>query len=106
AMELEHLSETRDHLRQIRERVVELLTRRQIGLAEARQVRRDHSVAVGQFWNQIAKHVTRGREAVQQQQHWCVRGASLAIGYAEAIDIDPVVANGAHLSFPCEEESL
>ncbi len=39
-------------------------------LAKTRIVRRDHVEAIGEGGNQVAEHVRRGREAVQQQDNW------------------------------------
>jgi hypothetical protein len=50
------------------ERVGKLAARRHVGLAEARQIGRDDVEAIGQQRDQIAEHVARAREAVQQQQ--------------------------------------
>ena len=57
----------------------------------------DYSVLVGQLRNQVPKHVTRGWKAVQQQQRWSAHRPGLAIGHAEAININPVVLNDAHI---------
>jgi hypothetical protein len=46
---------------------------------EAWKIGRDQVVPVGQGWNQIAEHVRRGREAVQQEKVRRVFRACLAI---------------------------
>ena len=57
---------------------------RQIGVAEARQIRGDNVEPVGQQRDEVAEHVARAREAVQQEQPRRIRGARLAIEDLEA----------------------
>ena len=63
----ELLGELVDHLRQVVERVSELVVRRHRAVAVAGIVRRDHVILVGQRGNQIAEHLRAGRKAVEQQ---------------------------------------
>ena len=68
---------------------------RHVALAEARIVRRDHAVAVGQRRDQVAEHVRGGREAVQQQHDRRVRRPGLAIEDPHAVDRGgPVMGDG------------
>ena len=68
------------------EGVSEFRVIRRIALAEARVVRRDDMVAVGQGGNEVAEHVRRGRETVQQQHDRRLGRAGLAIEDLDAID--------------------
>src|SRR3546814_18141130 len=67
-------------------RSVEALDRGHGGGAEAGIVRRQHVVALGERRDQLAEHVRRGGEAVQQQHGGARRIASLAIGDLAALD--------------------
>src|SRR5215813_11675925 len=60
------LGEAVDHAGNVLECVSEFFSRRHVGLAEPRKVRRDHKKFVGEQRDQITKHVTGTREAVQQ----------------------------------------
>jgi len=66
-IESDDLGEALDHLRYVVECVIELLSRRHVGLAEAGKVRRDHVELIGEPWNQFAEHVASGRKAVQEK---------------------------------------
>ena len=76
---------------QVVEAVVEVLQSRLVAVAEAGVVRRHHVVPVGQRRNQVAEHVRRGREAVQQQDGRGVGRAGLAVEDLDAIDLDGLV---------------
>ena len=97
AVEPDDLGEAVDHLGEIVEGVGELAARRQRGAAEARKVGRDDMEAVGEQRDQIAEHMARGGEAVQQQQLRRMGAARFAIEDVEAVDIDGVIGrNGGH----------
>ena len=66
-LEVEQLSETADHVRDVLEGVGELIPPRLLGHTEARKVGRHDMVAAGQFRDQVAEHMARAREAVKQE---------------------------------------
>ena len=68
AIEADDLGKTVDHAGDVVECVAEFFPRRHVGLAEPGKVRRDHVKSVGEQRDQVAEHVARAREAVQQQQ--------------------------------------
>ena len=55
--------------------------------------------AVGEERDQVAEHVARGREAVQQQQLWRARHARFAIKYIFAVDLGGPIVDGGHDAF-------
>ena len=59
------LGEVVDHASYVVECIPEFFSRRHVGLAETREVWRDHMKFVGEQQNQFTEHVPRGREAVQ-----------------------------------------
>jgi hypothetical protein len=79
AIESHRLSEAVDVFRQVLKRVAKGPAVGDIGEAEAREVRGNYMVAVGQKWNEIAEHV-RGSWKAMEQQNVCGRlGTGLAI---------------------------
>lgn len=52
---------------------------RSVTLPEARIVRRDHSMAVGEKLHQIAEHMRRRREAMQQNDYGAVFWTGFAV---------------------------
>ena len=90
----EHLGEAVDDVGDVLERVAELVTGRLLGHAEAGQIRGDDMIVLGEFGDQVAEHVARAREAVQQQHGRAARIAGFAVEQLEAIDIDGVETNG------------
>jgi len=58
-----------------------------VGFAEAGQIGGDNVVAIGQQWDEIAEHVARAREAMQQQQPRSIGRARLAIEDGPAVDV-------------------
>ena len=74
---------------------IKFFSRRHVGLTEPRKVRRDDMKSVGKERDQVAEHVARAREAVQQQQHRRISWARLAIENLETIDIGRAVLGGA-----------
>ena len=73
---------------------------RHVGVAEARQIRRDHMEAVGEQRDQVAEHMARAREAVQQQQLRRARRARLAIEDLEAVHVGGAIGDGGHDASP------
>lgn len=59
----------------------------------ARVVGRDDAELVRQQRDQVAEHLRRCREAMQQQQHGSIPGACVAMEDLHAIDLDSLVAN-------------
>jgi len=57
-----------DHIGNIIECVPEFVSRRHVRLTEPGKIGRDHMKPVGKRRDQITEHVTRAREAVQEQQ--------------------------------------
>lgn len=86
-----------DHAGQPVERVVEGETGRDGGLAEAGQVGRKDMPGVGQPRDQVAEHVRRGAEAVQQQDGGRVRRAGFAVEKVDALDVDRTVMDWIHV---------
>src|SRR5215472_1406632 len=69
-----------------------------IGKAEARQVGCDQVVAISQRWNQIAEHMRRRGEAVEQQDGRRSFGAGLTV--KEFVFTDSSIAIDGHLEPP------
>ena len=67
AVEAFDLCKALDHPGDVLERVAKFLSRRQFGLTETRKVRRYDMKPVDEKCDQVAKHVARTREAVQEQ---------------------------------------
>src|ERR1700693_4371533 len=67
ALETDCLGEAVDDLGQVLKRVAEQFAIGWIREAESRKVGCDDMVAVCQGWNEVAEHVRRRREPVQQQ---------------------------------------
>jgi len=67
-IEADDLGKATDHARDVVERIFEFFPWRHVGLAEPGKVRRDDMKSVGEARDQVAEHVARAREAVQQQQ--------------------------------------
>ncbi len=93
AMQPERVGEAFDHLGEVVEAVREGRPRGRLGEAEARQVGRDDVEAVRQQRDQVAEHVRRAREAVQQQQGGSRAIAGLAIEDLVRADGDGVETN-------------
>ncbi len=102
-VERQRLRETFDHVGEPVKGVVERPAWRCLGLAEARQVRRNKPIAIGQKRNQVAKHVAGRRETMQQQDNRRVRRSCLAIEYVDFADWLDLVSClfdvGVHLEF-------
>ena len=84
--------EVLDHLCQIVELVSEMLAVGRNGEAEARQVRRHHMIAVGKQGNEVAEHMRRGWEPVQQQKRRMKRIARLSIKNRRGPDLYVAIA--------------
>ena len=100
AVEPDHLGEAADRSGEIVEAVGELVARRQRGAAEARKVGRDHVEPVREQRDEVAEHVARGGEAVQQQKRRRIRAAGFAIEDLEAVDSDGAVGRDRHRTTP------
>jgi hypothetical protein len=82
------------------EGVAELLARRHVRLAKAGQVGRDNVEVFAQQRNQVAEHVSRAREAMQQKQLGFIGRTCFAIKDLQAVDVGVAIADGGHGSSP------
>jgi hypothetical protein len=94
ASEADRIDETTQHPGELVEAVGELSPWRSLGLAEPRKVRRDHAVAVRQQRDQVAKHMARGREAVQKQEDRCIGTPGFAVEDIDIADHHPLIVDG------------
>ena len=99
AVEADELAETFHHPGQVVERIGELIPGRHRRASEAGQVGRDDMQAVGQAGNEVAEHVARAGEAVEQQQRGRLGIPGFAVEDIEPVDGDRAIANGNHLGF-------
>jgi hypothetical protein len=99
-LEPDHLGEAINHLGDVIERVGECVPRRHVGLAEAGQIGSHDAKAIGEKRDDVPKHVTRTREAVEQQQRRRVCGARLAIEDVESVHVDFSISDSGHDSPP------
>ena len=95
-MEVDHLGEAIDDVRDILECVGEGAPRRHVGLPEPRQVGSDKAKPVRELRDEIAEHVTGGRKAVQQEDRWRVLRPSLTIKDSDAVDVQLSVRDLGH----------
>jgi hypothetical protein len=100
-IEADDLGKALHHAGDVVERVTEFFSWRHIGLTEPRKVGRDDMKSVGEERDQVAEHVARAREAVQQQQLRRIGWPRLAIENVEAIDIGRAVPGGRHQILLC-----
>ena len=63
---------------------------------KAREVWRDHSVVVGEAWNEFAEHERRCREPVQQKHYRGIRFAGSPVEDSDTIRFDPVDGCNRH----------
>jgi lysine/ornithine N-monooxygenase len=64
---------------------------------------------VGQQGNEIAKHVRRGRETVQQKHRWVLRRTGFAVEDIQSINVNGFVSNRNSLfllSHTCRRATL
>src|SRR5215472_15898426 len=87
------LCEPVDDLRQIVKGVSEFFTVGRVGKAEPREIRRNHMVLIRKRRNEIAKHVRRGGETVQQQDRGTIFGTCFPIKDLGTVD-DGVLVSG------------
>ena len=80
------------------EGVVKVAPRGHVRLAEAGQVRSNDVKPVGEQRDQLAKHVARGREAVQQQERRRVRCSGLPVEHRQAIHFCRAICGFGHES--------
>src|SRR5262245_33409169 len=95
-VEADDLGKPADHAGDVVERVSEFFSRRHVGLTEPRKVRRDHMKSIGEQWDQITKHVTGARKAVQQQQLRRACWSRFAIKDLETVDISRAISHRRH----------
>jgi hypothetical protein len=99
-LETDHLGEAIDDVGDVIERVGECVARRHVGLAEAGQIGGYDPKAIGEKRNEIPKHMTRTREAVEQQQRRRVCAARLAIEDVESVHVGFSISDSVHVSSP------
>src|SRR5262249_59587357 len=87
-----------DHPRNVVKRVVEFVPRRHIGLTEPGKVWGDDMKPVSEKRDQVAEHVARAREAMQQQELGRIRSPRLTIENLETVDVGRAIADGRHLT--------
>ena len=95
-MEADHLGEAIDDVRDSLECVDEGAPRRHVGLTEPRQIGSDEAKPVRKLRDEIAKHVTSGGKAVQQQDRRRVLRPGFAVKHAHAVDIHLPIRDCAH----------
>jgi hypothetical protein len=95
-IEAEDLGKAVDHAGNVVERVGELFPRRHVGLAEAGQVRGYDMEAVRQERDQVAEHVARAWEPMQQQELWRAGRSSLAVKYLKTVHVGSPILNSGH----------
>ena len=104
AVEADDFGKALDDIGEVVERIVELVPRRHVRLTEARQVRRDDMEAIHQERDQIAKHVTGARKAMEQEQLRRIGRSSFPIEDLEAIHVGGLVLDGGHGVSPLGRE--
>ena len=85
-LQVDDIRELSDDLGQMVKRVGKAFVVRRVGKAEAGQIGRDHMVLPGQLRNKVAKHVRRGRKAMQQENGRCIFRAGLTVKDLVAVD--------------------
>src|SRR5262245_56724358 len=95
-VEADDLGKSVDHVGDVVERVFEFFPRRHVGLTEPGKVRGDHMKSVGEQRDQVAKHVARTREAVQQQQLRGICWSRLAIKDFETVNMGRAISDRRH----------
>ena len=96
AVQPDRLDEAADDLGKRVEAVGERAARRRLGLSEAGQVGSDHTVAVGQRADQVAEHVARRREAMQQQDDGRFDGTGLSVEDVHVADTLGAIVGGGN----------
>jgi len=92
-MQRQRIDEVRNDVREMIERVGELVGRRRAAVTEARVVGGDQAVMAGEQRHQRAVHARRRRKAVQQQDDGGVLRPRFAIEDVESIDRHAAVAH-------------
>src|SRR5262249_39204629 len=102
AIKADDLGEAVDRLGYAGEGVLEsgLATSGHVGFAESREVGRDDMEAIGQERDQIAEHMARTREAMEQQQLGSFDCTCLTIENIEAVHVGGAVSDGGHADPP------
>ncbi|BDV40062.1 hypothetical protein DSM21852_33150 [Methylocystis bryophila] len=73
---------------------------RQVGVAEPRQIGRDEMEAIGQKRDEVAKHMSRSRKPVEQQQLWAASRPRFTVKDTETVDVGGFVSDGGHGDAP------
>src|SRR5215831_19135016 len=93
AHKTELIEQTVDQFAEAVEGISELAPVWHIALPVSRVVGSDQMVAVRQGRNQVAEHVGRCWESMQEQNGWCARHAGLAVENIYSVDLDhPVMS--------------
>jgi hypothetical protein len=95
-LEADHLGEAINNVGDVIERVGECVARRHVGLSEAGQIGSYDPKAIGEKRDNIPKHMTCTREAVEQQQRRRVCAARLAIEDVESVHVDLSISDSGH----------
>ena len=90
------LGEGFDDIREVVEGVIELADGRHRAVAVAGIVRGNDMVPVRQRRDQVAEHVRRGGESVQQQEHGRIGRAGLPVEDVEAVHLDGFMHRGVN----------
>src|SRR5260370_31389279 len=90
-----------DHAGDVVERVMEFFSSWHVGPTEPGKVRRDDMKPVREERDQVAEHVARAREAVQQQQLRRLGWPRLALENVETVDIARAIADRRHKTLLC-----
>src|SRR5579871_1307741 len=71
-----------------------------IGFSEAGEIGRDDMEAIAQERDEVAEHVTRAREAMEQQKLGSADRARLTIEDIEAVDVSGAIFDDGHVDSP------
>jgi hypothetical protein len=100
AIETEHLGEAVDNVGDALERVAEVRSGGHVRFTEAGQVRGNDVKPVGEQRDQLAEHVARGRETMQEHQGRCVSRSGLPVEHRQTSYVCRAVSDITHKSSP------
>src|SRR6185437_7834833 len=96
AIKSDDFGEAVDDPSDVIESVAELVPRRHVRLAEARQIRSHDMELVGKQRNEVAEHMARAREAVKQKQLGRTGRSRLAIENLHAVYVGKAIFCSGH----------
>ena len=96
APEADHFGKAGDDIGNVIEGVGELASLRHVRSSEAGQIGRHEMKAIGETGDEVAEHVARARETMEQQERRRVRRARLAVEDIDAIHAGGSVGDSAH----------